>query len=223
MLPKAILFDVNETLLDLSALDPLFVDAFGEKSTRRVWFAQMLQLAMSATIVGSYAEFGELGRVALEMTASKRGVVLDGERKRRILDHMRALPVHGDVVDGLNRLRAADVRLAVLTNSTETVLEAQLAYARIREYFSEALSIDSVRRYKPAPETYAYAAARLELEPAEIVLVAAHEWDVAGAMHAGLRAGFVARHGTALNPLEPRPEFVAPTVRAMAEAILAKP
>lgn len=220
-IPHTVVFDVNETLLDLSALDPLFADAFGDKGVRRVWFAQMLQLAMGATIVGSYAEFGELGRVALEMTARKRGVALDGERKRRILAHMSALPAHGDVVDGLRALQDAGVTLAVLTNSTESVVEMQLEHAKIRAFFTHVLSADAVRRFKPAPETYAYAAKQFGIAPAEIMLVAAHDWDIAGAMHAGLRAAFVARHGTALNPLEATPEIVASSIREVARAIVA--
>lgn len=219
--PKTIVFDVNETLLDLSALDPLFVDAFGDKATRRVWFAQTLALAMSATIVGTYAEFGEVARAALEMTARKRGVALDEERKRRILRGMRALPPHGDVIDGLRRLRDAGFVLAVLTNSTETVVREQLEHAHILDYFTHVLSADTVHRFKPSAEAYAYAARTLEADPAELLLVAAHDWDVSGAMRAGLRAAFVSRHGTALNPLEPAPEIVAPSVRAVAEAIVA--
>ncbi len=215
-----IVFDVNETLLDLSALDPLFADAFGDKGSRRVWFAQVLQLAMSATIVGSYAEFGEIARVALDMTARKRGVTLDPERKRRILTGMSALPAHGDVSEGLRRLRDAGYRLAVLTNSTESVAHAQLEHAHLHEFFAQVLSVDPVRRFKPAPETYAYAARVLDAAPAELMLVAAHDWDVAGAIHAGLSAAFVLRHGTALNPLEPAPAIVAPSVRDVADAII---
>ncbi len=218
--PLTLVFDLNETLLDLSALDPLFVDAFGDKATRRVWFAQMLQLAMSATIVGSYAPFGEIARVALEMTARKRGVALDEERKRRILRGMSALPAHGDVAEGLRRLREAGYRLAVLTNSTETVARAQLEAAHLDGFFPSVLSVDPVRRFKPAPETYAYAARSLGVAPADLMLVAAHDWDVAGAMHAGLAAAFVARHGTALNTLEAAPAIVAPSVREVADAII---
>ncbi|GAC1308109.1 MAG: haloacid dehalogenase type II [Vulcanimicrobiaceae bacterium] len=219
--PTTIVFDVNETLLDLSALDPLFVDAFGDKATRRVWFAQMLQLAMGATIIGSYAEFGEIARASLDMTARKRGVALDEERKRRILSGMSALPAHGDVAEGLRRLRDAGLRLAVLTNSAPHVVRAQLEHAHLEGFFEHVLSVDAVRRFKPAPETYAYAAQTLGVEPANLMLVAAHDWDVAGAMHAGLRAAFVSRHGTALNALEAVPEIVAPSVRAVADAIIA--
>ena len=218
---RTIVFDLNETLLDMSALDPLFADAFGDKSVRRVWFAQSLQNAMSATIFDEYADFGDLAKAALEMTARKRGVTIDDERTRRILRGMAALPPHGDAAPGLNRLRDEGFRLAIVTNSSEAMVGAQLAHAKLAPLFDVVLSTDAVRRFKPAREAYAFAAERLEAAPHELLWVAAHEWDLAGAMHAGFDAAFVARHGTALNPLEPRPSIVAPDIRAIADAIVA--
>ncbi len=220
MRPAAILFDVNETLLDMSALDPLFADAFGDKGVRRTWFSQTIANAMSATILGTYADFGTLAKAALEMTARRRGVAIDPERVRRILRGVLALPPHGDVPAGLTRLRDDGFRLAVLTNSTVEAVETQLENAHLRHNFSAVFSADTVRRFKPAPEAYAMASERLGVDPRDLLLVAAHDWDIAGAMRAGYRTAFVARHGTALNPLDAPPAFVAPDVRALAEHIV---
>lgn len=217
-----IIFDVNETLLDLSALDPLFADAFGDKSVRRIWFAQLLQVAFSGNIIGSYQPFDELASAALDMTARKRGVALDIERKRRILRSVAAVPLHGDVALGLTTLRDAGYRLAVLTNSTEATVTEQLDHTKIRDLFDMVLSVDAVGRYKPAPETYGYACERLGVAPGDAMLVAAHDWDINGALAAGLQAGFVARHGTALNPVRPAPTLSAPSIRAIAELIVAR-
>jgi 2-haloacid dehalogenase len=221
--PRTIIFDVNETLLDMSALDPLFADAFGDKSVRRTWFAQTLHNALCATIFGSYQNFGTMAKAALEMTALKRGRMIDDERMRRILRGFASLPAHGDVPGGLQRLRAAGFRLAVLTNSGEELAEAQLQHARIRDYFATVLTVDAVRRFKPAPEVYLMASERLGVRPHELLLVAAHDWDCAGAMHAGMNAAFVNRHGTALNPLEPRPSIVAPDIGGVVDAIVGRP
>ncbi len=217
-----IVFDVNETLLDLSALDPLFADAFGDKAVRRIWFSQMLQSAFASTAMGAYHPFNDLARAALEMTARKRGVALDEERKRRILAGVASLPLHGDVVGGLRLLREGGCRLAILTNSTGPMIAAQLAHTNITDFFDLVMSTDAIETYKPAARTYAYACERLSIAPSDAMLVAAHDWDVTGAMRAGMRAAFVSRHGTALNPLEPKPEIVAPTIGAIAEAIVAR-
>lgn len=215
-----IVFDVNETLLDMSALDPLFADAFGDKSVRRIWFSQLLQSAFAGSVIGAYHPFDELARASLDMTARKRGVALDGERKRRILAGVASLPIHGDVAAGIAMLRDAGFRLAILTNSTQNMIEAQLAHNHITELFDLVLSTDAISGYKPDPRTYAYACEQLGVEPAEAMMVAAHDWDITGALRAGMRGAFIARHGTALNPLDPTPEIVAPTIRALAEGLI---
>lgn len=217
---QAIVFDVNETLIDMSALDPLFADAFADKSIRRVWFAQTLQLAFSMTINGEYAPFGDLAKAALEMTARKRGVGIDEERGKRIMRGLAALPAHGDAPAGLERLRAAGFRLAILAQASVALIEEQLERAKMRDYFDVIFSTDQVHRFKPAHEPYAMARERLGGE--RPLLVTTHDWDVAGAMHAGWETAFVARHGMSLNPLAERPTIVAPNMRAIAEAICAR-
>ena len=71
---RTIVFDVNETLLDLTALDPLFERAFGRSGLRREWFAQLLQSAFVSIITDSYADFGTIGRAALHMVAQRNGI-----------------------------------------------------------------------------------------------------------------------------------------------------
>jgi 2-haloacid dehalogenase len=90
----------------------------------------------------------------------------------------------------------------------------------LRPFFDVVLSADTVRRFKPALETYVFAAERLGTPPRDLLMVATHDWDVTGAMNAGYRAAFVARHGAALNPLEPAPELSAPDLRSLAETIV---
>ena len=155
---RVIVFDVNETLLDLRALDPIFERAFGDGAARREWFNQMLQLALVATVTDAYSDFGALGTAALEMAAARRGATVGDGDKEALRDGMRRLPAHPEVRSSLERLRRAGLRLAALTNSTVEVAEAQLTNAGLRDLFEHALSADSVRRLKPAPEPYRMAA-----------------------------------------------------------------
>ena len=67
-------FDVNETLLDLAALDPHFQRIFGDAGVRVAWFEQMIQSALVVTVTGVYHLFGSLAMAALEMTAERVGV-----------------------------------------------------------------------------------------------------------------------------------------------------
>jgi 2-haloacid dehalogenase len=217
---RVCVFDVNETLLDLGSLDPHFERVFGDASVRRAWFSQLLQSAFVATITGAYSDFGSVGAAALEMVAEREGVEVSDEDKQRILGGMRELPPHPEVAEGLERLRDAGLRLATLTNSTQQVAEAQMESSGLRGYFEQVLSADAVERLKPAPEPYRMAAESLGVEVQEIRLVAAHAWDVAGALRAGCAAAFVARPGMVLDPLVQRPDVVGSDLREVADRIL---
>src|ERR671917_1402184 len=169
---RVCVFDVNETLLDLGVLDPHFERAFGDAAVRRAWFSQLLQSAFVATITGAYSNFGTIGGAALEMVAERQGLDLSDEDKQRILGGMRELPPHPEVVESLDRLRDAGLRLATLTNSTQQVAEAQMSNSGLRDYFEQILSADAVGRLKPAPEPYHMAAQSVRVEAEGIPLVA---------------------------------------------------
>ncbi len=213
-------FDVNETLLDLAALDPHFERAFGDAGVRRVWFMQLLQSALVATVTNTYSDFGTIGGAALEMVAERQGLDLSDEDRQKILGGMRELPPHPEVAESLDRLRDAGLRLATLTNSTQQVAEAQIENSGLRDYFEQILSADAVERLKPAPEPYRMAAQSLGVEVEGVRLVAAHAWDVAGALRAGCAAAFVARPGMVLDPLVVRPDVVGADLREVADRIL---
>jgi 2-haloacid dehalogenase len=217
---RVCVFDVNETLLDLGALDPLFEHTFGDASVRRTWFSQFLTSWLTAMVVGAYSDFGTIGDGALEMVAERQGVSLSDDDKQQILGGMQELPPHPEVEESLNRLRDAGIRLATLTNSTQQVADAQIDNAGLRGYFEQVLSADTVQRLKPAPEPYHMAAQSLDIEADQVRLVAAHAWDVAGAMNAGCAAAFVARQGMVLNPLFERPDVVGPDMREVADQII---
>jgi 2-haloacid dehalogenase len=217
---RVCVFDVNETLLDLGALDPQFERVFGDASTRQAWFGQFLTSWLTAMVTGVYEEFGTIGGTALEMIAKRQGVELSDEDKGQILSGMQELPPHPEVEENLARLRDGDIRLAALTNSTQQVADAQIDNSGLREYFDQVLSADAVKRLKPAPEPYHMAAKSLGVEVGQVRLVAAHAWDVAGALQAGCAAAFVARPGMVLNPLFERPDVVGSDLREVAEGIL---
>jgi 2-haloacid dehalogenase len=144
-----------------------------------------------------------------------------GEEKNMILGTLRKLRPFPEVYQSLQRLRDAGLRLATLTNSTAQAAEAQLAFAGLREHFEQVISADEIKCFKPAPEVYHLAAKRLSVEPGQVRLVAAHDWDVTGALQAGCAAAFVTRPGQVMNPFGPQPDVRGADLGEVAEKILA--
>ena len=216
---RVCVFDVNETLLDLAALDPLFERVFGDASVRRLWFNQMLQSAFVATMTDAYVTFGESAAAALRMTEERQGAEVSEDDRQEILSGLRNLPPHPEVPESLDRLLEAGFRLATLTNSTQEVAEAQIENAGLTDRFEQILSADTAKRLKPAPAPYRMATRALEIPERGMRLVAAHAWDVAGALRAGCAAAFVARQP--FDPLVERPDVVGADLAEVADGIIA--
>ena len=219
-MPRILVFDVNETLLDLSALEPQFERVFGDKAMLREWFNQVIQFAEALTLAGDYRNFGDVARGALEMTAEAHRVRLTADDAQQIIGGIRTLPAHPDVPKALTRLRSAGFRMVTLTNSPPAVVDAQMQQAHLQEFFERNFSVETVRKYKPAPEPYRMVASELGVPVGQLRMIAAHAWDIGGAMRAGCAAAFIARPGKAVFPLFPKPEIVGNDLGEVAEAIL---
>lgn len=165
-------------------------------------------------------DFGKIAGASLEMSAQQHNINLSDEDKASIMGTVRSLPAHADVVPGLEKLKSAGFQLFTLTNSPPLVLDAQLQNANLSEYFEKSFSVDTVKQFKPAAEVYQMTARELGVPAEQIRLVAAHDWDVVGAMNAGCAAAFIARPGKVLNPLLPKPDILGKDLVEVAEQII---
>src|SRR5438477_12665951 len=129
---RVLVFDVNETLLDLSALDPHFQRVFGDATVRVEWFQTMLQSAFLTTITGPYKPFGDHLRAALAITALRRGLRVSHEDERAMLAGVRTLPACAAVRPALEQVRSAGYRPGALTSSATVVGEAEVATGAAR-------------------------------------------------------------------------------------------
>jgi 2-haloacid dehalogenase len=219
---RILVFDVNETLLDIHALEPQFLRIFGAAAVVREWFSTMLLYSNAATLAGPYSDFSALAGAALDMLAVARQVALAPADRDAVLRGMRSLPAQPDAREALLQLRGHGFRVVTLTNSAPAAVEQQLQSAGLDDLFERAFSVDAVKRFKPAPEPYRHVAEQLRVPPSDLRLIAAHAWDVLGALRAGLHAAFVARPGKVLYPLGPQPDIVGPDLMTVAGEIAAR-
>ena len=217
-----IVFDVNETLLDITTLEPLFARLFGNKILLREWFAQLVLYSQTMTLSGLYMPFGELGVSALQMTADIHNVRLIDSDIDELKERMSKMPAHPDVVPALTKLREAGFRLVTLTNSANSASPTPLEKAGISHFFEQHFSVETVGKFKPAPETYQMVAHALSVDVSDLCLVACHLWDTIGAQAAGCQGAFLKRPHNALlsAPNLPVPDFMAADLTTLAEQII---
>ena len=222
MSPQLLLFDVNETLLDVKALSGGFAGIFGTSDPMGEWFARMLHGSLVANHTDRYRPFGLIGAEALMVLAAKRGVDLDSGEAVTLVESMRRLPAHPDVAPALASLAEAGFRMATLTNGSSDTVAEQLDSSGLARFFEKAISVDAVRRFKPAPETYLHAAVVLGADLDSTLMVAAHDWDIVGARSVGIHGAFVARPGVVWGIPNDPPELVGADLASIAAQLIAE-
>ena len=155
------------------------------------------------------------------MAPESLNVSVTQDQIKDTLSIIKSLQTYPDVIKGLQLLKDHGFRLITLTNSPDAALQEQLKNSQLTHYFEQALSIDAISQYKPAAETYLWAAEKLSVQPQQMLMVAAHGWDIAGATQAGLATGFISREGQSIYSLAPPPNFIAADILAMAEQLIA--
>ena len=222
--PSIIVFDVNETLLDIDTLTPFFTRVFGKQNVLREWFAQLVLYSQTMTLSGLYTPFGEIGVGALQMIADIRQVTLTETDIDEFKERMSNLPAHPDAVPALTRLRDAGFRLVTLTNSASSASPTPLEKAGISQFFEQHFSVETVSKFKPAPETYQMVADTLDVKTSDLCLVACHLWDTIGAQAVGCRGAFLTRpYNEILSaPNMPVPDLIASDLSTLTDQIIRK-
>ncbi|OBI07183.1 haloacid dehalogenase, type II [Mycobacterium sp. E2462] len=194
--PSILVFDVNETLLDIGSLAPLFGEWFGDERVLCEWFAQLVMYSMTATFTQNYVDFATLAQGVLRMVGAAHSVSLGDDDQRRLKAGLLTMPAHPDVAGGLTLLRDNGLRLITLTNSPPNPDgPTALQHSGLGEFFEHQLSVDACRAFKPAPVVYRYVCDTLGVAPGDCMMVAAHVWDVLGAQHVGYSSALITRPG----------------------------
>lgn len=221
--PSILVFDVNETLIDIESMGPLFQRVFGDKRVVREWFNQLVLYSDAVTLSGLYATFFSLGQGLLEMLASIYGVQVKPSDVEELKSRMLTMPAHPDSEAGLKELKDAGFRMVTCTNSPPNPQgNSPLEHAGLAHFFERQFSIDTVRAFKPSQHVYHMVAQGLDVPASSCCMVAAHVWDTIGAQSAGFAAALVARPGNAPLMVKglPQPQAVGPDLPAVASQLI---
>jgi 2-haloacid dehalogenase len=217
-----IVFDVNETLLDLQTMEPTFERIFGDKKDMRLWFANLVMYSLALTLAGSYVPFTDIGSAVMKMQADTQGIEISSADREELKERFSTMPPYPEVPAALQKLRDAGFRLFTLTNNLVEVQSRQLAHGGIVRFFERCFSVDSVKLYKPSRQTYAYVEKELGVGPSQLCLIACHTWDTLGAVAAGWEAALVKRPGNDVLGVGPQPQIVGDDLSDVADQLIAR-
>jgi 2-haloacid dehalogenase len=217
-----IVFDVNETLLDLGTMEPTFQRIFGDKSAMRLWFANLILYSAALTVAGCYVPFTDIGSAVMKMLADTRGIKIQDSDRKELTERFSTMPPHRDVPSGLRKLRAAGYRLFTLTDNLLEVQTRQLEHGGIVDLFERRFSADGVKHHMPSRAAYGYIEKELGAKPSQFCLVACHTWDTLGAVAAGWEAALIKRVGNEVLDVGPQPQIVGNDLNDVADQLIAR-
>src|SRR4051812_13096738 len=194
MRPTVVVFDVNETLSDLSPLGARFLEVGASASAAPLWFASLLRDGFALTAAGQNPSFSEIARELLLAQLAESHLNRSAQdAAAHVLAGFAHLELHPDVAPGLDQLQEAGFRLVTLSNEATSLAEQLLGNAGVLDRFERLMSVADAGAWKPAPVAYDYAARTCGSDPADMLMVAAHPWDIHGARRAGLQTAWVNR------------------------------
>lgn len=191
--------DVNETLSDLTPVADALARHGASRALARAWFDGVLRDGFALSLHRQAPPFLELARESARAVAWGLPALRDGvdDAVDDVVDDVVAalgsLPVHPDVVPGIRALVADGHTVSAFTNGSADSARRLLDRADVAGQVAEVLSVEEGVVWKPHPEAYAAAAARLGTAPADLTMVAVHPWDLDGANRAGFRTAWIDR------------------------------
>ena len=205
--PQVLVFDVYGTLLDMSELERRINLITDSKRGYVLWFETFMQYCFADNSLDTYHDFISIARVTLQMIGRHLGRTISEVEANDIIERLKQLPVHEEVQACLSELNDAGYRITALTNAPEKIFCDRMETTGLISYFEKALSAESVKKYKPDRAVYEWAAQKLDVAPAEMLMITSHGWDIAGAKNVGMKTAFIRRNRQLLYPLSPEPDI----------------
>ena len=219
---KAIAFDAYGTLFDVYSIGVLAEDLFPGKGAQlaTIWRDKQIEYTRVRTLSDKYANFWQVTVDALTYSCEFLNLDLTEASRDRLMRQYSELSAFPENVEQLMRLREAGITLSVLSNGTPWMLEQAMEASGLAEYFEHILSVESVKRFKTAPEAYQMGPDALGSKATNILFVSSNCWDICGATWFGYRTIWLNRYGLPLDRLGVKPHRIGSSLQDVADFAL---
>lgn len=190
---KALVFDAYGTLFDPLSVASLCEELYpGHGSAlSQLWRSRQLEYTWLRSLMGHYENFWKVTEAALIFASRSLRLPCESATRERLMQAYLSLRPFAEVPDTLKALRGYP--LSILSNGTPEMLRGVVKNSGLESVFSQIISVEEVRTYKPSPRVYDLAVRRMGVEPAAIGFVSANFWDAAGAKACGFFTCWVNR------------------------------
>jgi 2-haloalkanoic acid dehalogenase, type II len=197
---RVLAFDVYGTLVDVHGIKETVAPFLGAQSSAFIarWREKTVEYAFRRGLMQHYVDFGECGRQALDFVDTEMRARLTPKQKNTLLESQQQLPAFPDAAHALAQLQENRQLLVAFSNGTTKAVNQILSAAQLASYFSQIVSVDELRTFKPSPAVYAYLTRSVATDAKSIWLISSNAWDVIGAKSAGLHAVWVRRNSEQL-------------------------
>ena len=218
---KAIAFD-GFPIIDPRPVFARLEEVFPGKGSElgNIWRTRQFEYSWLRTLGGRYVDFWQVTEEALVFAAKARGVDLSVAQRDQLMQSWLTLKAWGDVAPALQQLKKAGIRMAFLSNLTETMLDAAVKNSGLEGYFEPHLSTDRVKAFKPDPRAYQMGLDAFKLRTEEIAFAAFASWDACGAKWFGYPTFWVNRLNAPVEELGVAPDSVGSGLSDLVEFVL---
>lgn len=200
---QAIVFDAYGTLFDVYSISQIAEKHFpgNGEALARLWRDKQIEYSHLRTLCSTYKPFWEVTQDALVFCCKKLGLNLDLDAHQALMSAYSNLPAFSESLTVIRQLREQGFKLAILSNANAQMLDGAVKAAGMQSLFSHLLSVDSVRKFKTAPEAYELCTDIFGTAARNILFVSGNGWDVCGASWFGYKTFWVNRQRAPLEEL----------------------
>jgi 2-haloacid dehalogenase len=193
---EAIIFDAYGTLFDLNSVAEDADKIYPGKGRDLLHHlrSKQLEYAWLRTIIGKYKDFESITKDSIRFALKKLDLPVIDDAVDRLYSRFLDLNPHSDVENALNDLDSLSIRVSILSNGTQEMMDKVVEHAGLSLLAEEVVSVEGSHRFKPHPAAYQHGLDRLEIYDRKRALyISGNTWDVAGAKSFGMLVGWVNR------------------------------
>lgn len=205
---QAIAFDAYGTLFDVYSIGMLAEKLYPGKGAAlsALWRDKQIEYTKLRTLCSMYKPFWEVTQEALIFSCHKLGLDLGVAAHNALMGQYAKLPAFPENMEVLRQLKALGLKTAILSNGNPQMLEATVKAAGMEGLFNHVLSVDTVKKFKTAPEAYQLAPDVFGLSAKDILFVSSNSWDICGAAWFGYTTFWVNRSAAPFEELGVTPD-----------------